>query len=143
MHITCAPCFPCFCKVTFVVGMPFYDLGTNLHLVCLKWTLNPNWFTYLSDTPWWLYWAWTRLNLDFKTLIYSYDELFVLFTSKGKKIGDKGVRRWKMGSSLLLWYYCGCHSTQLVSLWKSIIYFSNFYLPLIALQITCDGHWCV
>jgi hypothetical protein len=30
------------------------------------------------------------LNLDFKTLIYSYDELFVLFTSKGKKIGEGG-----------------------------------------------------
>jgi hypothetical protein len=29
------------------------------------------------------------LNLDFKTLIYSYDELFVLFTSKGKKIGKR------------------------------------------------------
>jgi hypothetical protein len=31
------------------------------------------------------------LNLDFKTLIYSYDELFVLLTSKGKKIGEGGA----------------------------------------------------
>jgi hypothetical protein len=29
------------------------------------------------------------LNLDLKTLIYSYDELFVLFTTKGKKIGER------------------------------------------------------
>jgi hypothetical protein len=42
------------------------------------------------------------LNLDFKTMIYSYDELFVLFTSKGKKIGEGG---WGDGRRVLNCYY--------------------------------------
>jgi hypothetical protein len=42
------------------------------------------------------------LNLDFKTLIYSYNELFVLFTSKGNKIGDRGCGD---GRQILNCYY--------------------------------------